>query len=649
MIIILIFISSLIYYSPLILNPSLILTRGNDLTEFFYPIFTYLKNQFSSFGQLPLWSTFQLSGTPLISDPQNPYIYLPNLLSLVLPLDLFFSLSIFLHIFLAGLGAYFCAKLGFKFSQSPSFVVAILYLSQPRLAGYIEAGHFGLIISYAWIPFSVLAVLKLFSKPHKGWLILYAASLSMIYLTHNLTFLITLISTFGIYLYQVITQFNKTYLVKYILIYTLSIVTLVGLVSFALFPQLDWIKETNRSLLTSSPDVYPKWEGKREVILTYIWPFSFLTNKFWNIDSEKWIIIGIFPTILAFFGYLRLKSKLKVVLLITGLLIILISLNNVSPIYKWLISWDFYDLLRVSTRVWIIPVFICVFLIGFLIQNLHTRHKSITTILIILIIIETTFLSWMRLYKPIPKPQNSPPPEFYTFLQKDKDLYRIFCTTRCIPQIEAAKRNLELVEGYNTLIQKNYNQQAWTLTGSFWEYYTLSIPPLGVIHDLSSKPNSQALGEYNTKYIISPYPIEDSNLKLVQEFNQYKVYLNSLFQPRVYTSDNQETNVNDYSPNHIKVSLKDPTQNRLTLASVYSKGWKAYINGQIKTPILEKPNGLMLVDLDSASQYVEFKYQPDSFNLGKYLTLTTILLILFGLTLTKNKYLRSKFKSLRSS
>lgn len=639
MIILAIFLSSIVFYIPFILNPNLIISRNNDLTEFFYPVFIYVKNHFFSTGELPLWNTFQLSGTPLISDPQNPYIYIPNLLSLILPLDIFFLSSIFAHIFLAGLSAYFCAKIGFKFSKLSSLVVAILYLSQPRLAGYIEAGHFGLIISYAWIPLTVLAILKLSQKPNKWWLVLYSISLSQIYLTHNLTFLITLIATFITYLYLTLKPSSKTRLIKNLLIYILSLTILVGLTAFALFPQLDWVNETNRSLLITSPDVYPKWNGKKDFLTIFIWPIAISENKFWNIDSEKWLIIGIIPTIMAFFGFLKLNSKLKIILTITGVLIVLISLNNVSPIYKWLITWDFYDLLRVSTRVWIIPVFTCVFLIGFFINNLYSHHKLIITALIILVIIETTFLSWMRLYKPIPKPQDSPPPELYTFLKQDKDLYRIFCTTRCIPQTEAANRNLELIEGYNTLIQKNYNQHAWQLTGNFWQYYTLSIPPLGIIHDQSAKPNAYALGEYNTKYIISPYLIQDIDLKLIQEFNRYKVYQNTLFQPRTSLSDNQKVKVDYYSPNYIKVTLNNTNQNHLTLANVYSKGWTAYQNGQTKIPVLEKPNGLMLVNLEQNSQYVEFKYLPTSFIIGTSITLITIIILLISLFKLKILYL----------
>ncbi len=60
----------------------IILNRGNDLTEFFWPLLYYIKNQILTGNGIPLWITMFFSGTSLMPDPQNLFIYPLNIIFL---------------------------------------------------------------------------------------------------------------------------------------------------------------------------------------------------------------------------------------------------------------------------------------------------------------------------------------------------------------------------------------------------------------------------------------------------------------------------------------------------------------------------------------------------------------------------------------
>ena len=74
-------------YLPILVNPELLLERGNDLQEQFWPVFYFVKQHLLEGGSLPLWINLFFSGMPLLPDPQAPLFYLPNIIFLFLRLQ----------------------------------------------------------------------------------------------------------------------------------------------------------------------------------------------------------------------------------------------------------------------------------------------------------------------------------------------------------------------------------------------------------------------------------------------------------------------------------------------------------------------------------------------------------------------------------
>lgn len=627
-----IFLLTLIFYLPIILNPNVLLNRGNDLSEFFWPIINFVKIQIIEYKNFPFWTNLFLAGMPLLPDSQSPLFYLPNIIFLLLPLDLAYVVYIIIHGFFGGLGAFFCARYGFNLSPKIAFIAAAIFITSPKIAGYVEAGHLGLITSFNWLPYLLLSLIKISRFPDVGWMTLTAISLSQIFYTHIITFLISVVCSFFLLITNLILvkKFKRS-----LLYFFLSVVFTFGLISITLLPQLEWSTETTRFLLLKNPDIYPKWQSFEEFFISFIFPWANF-KEYLNTDSEKWLSIGSSITIISLVGFFFAKTRLKIILIFVSFIVILISLNNISPIINWLNSQDIYKLMRVSTRVWFIEVLIIIFLLVWglevLLKKLPPRFHIIIYSLVFLISLENFILSWSRYSKTI-QPEDFAPSQVYDFLQQDKNRFRVFCLNRCLSQKESSIRKIELIEGYNTLMQYNYYQQSWQFTNSFWNYYTLSIPPISLYAFENIQPDAKALGDYNVKYIISPYKIDNKDLVHREKFGKYTIYENKKLKPRAYFLENDRLTFNEakiihFSPNFIRVDTSSNNHKNVILAEVYNKQWTAYLNGKEKVNVQETPNRLRLVDITSQTKYVDFKYYPKSFVLGRFITLITIIMVI---------------------
>ncbi len=586
------------------------------------------------------------SGTPLLPDPGSQLFYLPNIIFLILPINNAFLISIILHTFFGGLGAYLAARKGFGFSNASSIFIALFYMTFPRTAGFLEAGHFVFITMTTWLPFLLLSVMKLTKSPKFGWSILLAVSLSGLFYSFTTVFIMVTITS-GIYLLTVGSFIlYKFYSIKTLIFSILGIVLTAGLCAVTLLPQLEWLPYTTRFILLQDRDVYPQWNGKIEFIQAMFPQISGI-NFTQNLDSEKWIATGIFISILALIGFCYLKRRMKVLIFTVSIIVILISLNNTSPVQSLLLSSDWYVLGRVSTRVWFIMTLILVFLAGLGIDRLKTVGlKKLTTILAILAVCELIFLSWVRIDRPIPVKRDVPP-ALLDFLKISPEKFRIFCVTRCISQQDIARYNLETIEGYGTIYQKNYYKYFIQLSQVFWDKYTPTLPPISIYEFREIQPIALTVADHNVKYVISPYKLKDLDFKLVKQFDNLLVFENTKVRARAYfvtrgSNSEIEAPIDYYSANKIVVDTSKQKAKEVVLAETWSPGWTAYLNGNEEVSILETPSTLRKVEINPSTKFVEFKYESTGFKIGRIITFTTWSIISLYLVL---RFIRRKNNS----
>lgn len=622
---------TLIVYLPLILSPQKLLLRENDLQEQFWPVFYYIRQHFWQDYSLAFWNSLFFSGTPLLPDPQFSLFYPLNWLFILFPTDYAFFVWLILHTFLGGIFFLILAKSVFRFSILTSFVLAALYITSPRLGAYLEAGHYGLIGTLAWLPLIIISSFKLVISKKIKYVILLGVSLAALFYLHTVTLVLAIL--FSLFLILTLSLLTKSNLIKITFRFILAALTSLGLTAVTLFTQIEWLPQTTRFLLLQDRDVYPKWISISEFVRSSISPLLLQNQE--PLNTEKWLFLGITPIILAFVGFLKLKKLYKILILISLLTVVLIATNNASPAYNLLLSQDWYVLQRVATRIWFVPAMIVLILSGLVLEKLK-NNKLLFLGIAVLTILESVLISWSAVNKPIQTDQNRfVPKEIYEFLKNDPGKFRVFCTSRCLSQKQAAIYNLELAEGYNTIQQKNYYQHSWQLFGGYWNYYTLALPPIGRYKNLI--PDAKSLGEYSVKYVISPYKIEDKNLVLKNTYNDYYIYNNFLFKPRVYTNNlnGASPNITLFSPNHIKVDIA-PNTKSVILAEVYSKGWRAYLDNGKEVLVQETPNALRLVDVEPQTKFVDFRYEPLSYQIGSKITFL-VCLVLAGLFFFRRK------------
>lgn len=638
---IILLLTSLVLYLPVFLRPEILLNRNNDLQEFFWPIFHYTKFHILNDQGLPLWLNLIFSGAPLLPDPQSFLFYLPNIIFYILPIPTAFLVSLFLHTFWGSLGVYWVSKHGFKFSIPVSIFTAILFIFTPKLAGYVEAGHFGLAVSFVWIPFVTLSLIKMTKTKSAIWPVIFGASLAQIYFTHTVTFIITAAAASVFFAFTLfLTVARNTWPKSFLRFFAGAMVTF-GLSAVTLLPQLEWTPQTTRFLLLENKDIYPKWTSLIEFFQNIFIPWLGGQTDIWSIDSEKWVSLGLILPLLALLGFLSLRKSYKTLILIITPVIVLISLNNASPIHSILESQSFMAMLRVTTRFFFIFTFVALFLAGFGLKYLTDKkiNKKIILAVAIIVSLELLSISWARILKPLPSGTKYAPAEVYQFLKSDKEKFRVYCVNRCLSQQKAAEENLELVEGYSTLQQTNYYRHMWQLSGAYWNTYTLSLPPIGTYTFEKPQPDAGSLGLYNTKYVISPYPLTNTNFKLEETIGNLNIYKNNLYKTRAYFRDPVGTPAPliIYTPNHIQVDTSLKTAEKLILSEVYNKGWNAYLNGVDRVKVQETPDALRQVDLKPNTEYVDFYYEPASFHIGVGITFITLI---FSITVAVN-HLRS--------
>src|SRR5512139_1817146 len=80
----------------------------SDLTITHWPAFAYTREQMQATGQIPLWRSSILSGTPFAADPLSGMFYPPHWFAFIsaVPLELAFNLLLLFHLALAAAAMY---------------------------------------------------------------------------------------------------------------------------------------------------------------------------------------------------------------------------------------------------------------------------------------------------------------------------------------------------------------------------------------------------------------------------------------------------------------------------------------------------------------------------------------------------------------
>ena len=85
-------------------------------------------------------------------------------------------------------------------------------------------------------------------------------------------------------------------------------------------------------------------------------------------------------------------------------------------------------------------------------------------------------------------------------------------------------------------------------------------------------------------------------------------------------------------PNQITLNVNSTGPGFLLLSEVWYPGWKAYANGK-EVAVIKSDDIFRSIFVNKGNTNIEFIYKPFSYELGKGLTLATLILLLLYLVL----------------
>jgi len=635
--ILLLFLICLTFFSPFFFKDDLLTSKDNDLGRTYIPLFIFFRDSVFSYKQIPLWRPDQMMGENFIGNPLSSLFYPGNIAFLIFPVKFASIFYLFIHFLLAGIFTYLLAR-SFKLSETSSFTAAIFYAFSTKMLLHFAAGHLTMIASFAYFPLGFLALRKNLTGLNFNWIIVGAFSLAFMYITYPTIFYYGLIF-FIIYLfYHLLFKFldkKKLTIDELVRVFKpliTMVVLMIGLTAIQLLPQLEFAPLSTRSQLRLEDVAIPLWNLKR-FFTSLIFPYF----NFSNLDQESFLYLGIVPTLLFMYGFWYLSNIKKLFLALIGLLTLLFVTGVSTPIFKiayYLLPFLKYS--RVTTRPWFVVALVVALIAAYALEKI--KRKSIIYLAIIFFLAESVFIGYRKIQTI--SNLNFGNEALYQFLAKDRELFRVYCTTYCFNPQLISKYNIQILNG-ETPIQDAKFIKFLSQAGNYqYSEFAVIFPPYQVWQtENPTPPNSYFLGLSNVKYVASTYPITDQDFIYLDKFENIYLYQNKKFKPRVYfEDDNSEAKIVKYSPNLIQVKFqKDTIPKNLIFSENFYPGWFGFTDYQ-KYIITEKEPIFRKITVPSGTESLELKYQPESYLLGKTLTLATIVaLLLWGIRRFKAK------------
>ncbi len=232
---------TLLFYHQLVFS-RMIFARG-DAFNYFYPYWDARNSAFRQ-GELPLWTTDLFMGAPLLANPQIGVYYPPNWLTAPLRAPDAITVSIVLHIALAGLGMVYLYRTVQSRSPLPALTAGAVYAFGGVLAAHVE--QINQLQGLAWMPILFALYHRLLARDQslRGMLLLAAAWALQIFSGHTQT---VFISGIGLLVYALVqTGPRLRELLRGLLWLAGSFALALALASPQLLPSLELMGMSNR-------------------------------------------------------------------------------------------------------------------------------------------------------------------------------------------------------------------------------------------------------------------------------------------------------------------------------------------------------------------------------------------------------------------
>lgn len=636
--IIIIFLVSLFLFRN-VLNPgqNQVIYGGDLLTQFYYWKGFLAANLKS--GTIPFWNPYNFSGTPFLAHPGIAAFYPGTLLFLIFPLNLAFSLTYLLHLFVAGVGMFFLCRIYANLFIAT--LASLIFISSGYFSSRIYAGHIDLFTTSVWIPWVIFSYLNLSKGRVTSQKILVGiVSFSLLILAgYNayVVFTLEFLLLFFIYLLIINIQNKKNILISGIFIIFISIgITAAewiptwqltknsirgsglpySLASYGSLPASGlklFLDPLNRQELNKIsfnlgggpvPNPFDHYPGKFSSVLIIVASLYFLIFKK-RINRDYWLFIFICLMSLWFsFGY-TVNFSLHY------------FLYQIIPIFRFI-------------RIPMQQLILLIILFPVLISIIFSKLKSYWLQFALFSIIFYELFSFNKKYIFLTKtPSVTNDKSIIRQIKTDLGHSRILPAFRVISPIlnrfdfnSSMLNGFESTSGYDPVILKNYYEFIDASNGSKTSsltFYNVEIPPINLISQASSLLNvGQILYEDGT---------------IIQNKN---------YRPRFYF-EKEDRCINDlsiinYSLNKIILKSQSSCDNTILSSEVFYPGWQAKIDSKI-TNIIITNKTFRAIKVPKGEHLIEYYYSPRIYIIGIIISASSLILLILFL---RNKFIISR-------
>lgn len=529
----------------------------SDLTLTHWSAFEYARDQLSQTGQIPLWRTSILSGTPFAPNPLAGLFYPPHWLTLwpALPMALALNVLLWLHFSLAAASMYALMR-RWQVKRTAALVSALAFAAAPKIVAHMGLGHLTLVEAWAWLPMVLypLPVPLSFARPstsassrsehsastQDGGFVLSGAALGLCVLAD---------ARMAIYA----GALAVTYVIaigarreRRARLNAIGRIVIIGIVAASIsaaawLPTLDLTASASRSSLAASE--------AGTLSLDPIYLLGLLipdrSGAAERTTFVGWSVLAL--AVLALFSRRTQSSRLRFWLLGVLVVGVLIALGTHTPLYDLLSRLPGASLLRVPARAWFVVTFAFAVLAGFGWQVVDERLKPkryiiSAAIVIGLIAIDLLAADWSVYRVTTVDEAFAAGREVAAAISNEAQGFRVYSPSLSIPQHVAQQFGLHLADGVDPLQLTRYVKFMQAATGLGSWNYSVTLPPFpGIQSDAdvhtalkTVMPNTALLGLLNVKYIVADFPLESSDLIESDRAGGTSVYENHRVLPRAF-------------------------------------------------------------------------------------------------------------------
>lgn len=335
-----------------------------------------------------------------------------------------------------------------------------------------------------------------------------------------------------------------------------------------------------------------------------------------------------------------------------------------------LLAWHF-SLKNPSMNIPILLVFSSIIILSLFLKAQSSRLKTQSIKGATLLVISFDLLYFGMKYNPMTPKEwlfpETPSLNFLTAKLNREPPFRIVAFDRILPPNTNLVYRLQSIEGYESLHSARYH-----------DFMKELVSP-DVYHnwiDIFSRANRKFLQLLNVKYILAENKLEGEDLKPVYD-GEIKIYEDLKALPRAWIASEGkvlktkeeifdelksldfdpkkavileeepqgfkgskaqgEATIIEYQPEKVVIQAELNQGGFLVLSDSWYPGWKVFVNGK-KGKILRANYIMRAVQLSNGRHLVEFIYDPPSFKVGLFISLTIFILILILLVVSLKRW-----------